>query len=224
MTRRVAPQPGVDRMVSPSWSGRRRSAPAARQGRALARGLEGRLPLQHHHASDQNSSSSRCRASFSLALKHGIYRECGKSRQSDSLAACAALESDMTHISGFERSQLLLLPEAIDDHVAADNPVRFIDAFVDGLDLAAAGFKRVTPKVTGRPGYAPGDLLKLYIYGYLSRVRSSRRLEAECHRNIEVIWLLRTLKPDFKTIADFRSDNRAAFRAVFRQFTLLCRE
>ncbi|HEV2039203.1 MAG TPA: IS1182 family transposase, partial [Casimicrobiaceae bacterium] len=77
---------------------------------------------------------------------------------------------------------------------------------------------------TGRPGYAPGDLLKLYIYGYLNRVRSSRRLEAECHRNIEVIWLLRTLKPDFKTIADFRSDNRAAFRAVFRQFTLLCRE
>jgi transposase len=130
----------------------------------------------------------------------------------------------MTHISGFERSQLLLLPEAVDDYVVADNPVRFIDAFVDGLDLAAAGFKRVTPKVTGRPGYAPGDLLKLYIYGYLNRVRSSRRLEAECHRNIEVIWLLRTLKPDFKTIADFRSDNRAAFRAVFRQFTLLCRE
>jgi len=129
----------------------------------------------------------------------------------------------MIHISGFERSQLLLLPEAIDDYVVADNPVRFIDAFVNGLDLAAAGFKRVTPKVTGRPGYAPGDLLKLYIYGYLNRVRSSRRLEAECHRNIEVIWLLRTLKPDFKTIADFRSDNRAAFRAVFHQFTLLCR-
>jgi hypothetical protein len=90
-----------------------------------------------------------------------------KVRQSDSLAACAALVSDMTHIFGFERSQLLLLPEAIDDYVVADNPVRFIDAFVDGLDLAAAGFKRVTPKVTGRPGYAPGDLLKLYIYGYL---------------------------------------------------------
>src|ERR1022692_4691461 len=129
----------------------------------------------------------------------------------------------MTHISGFERSQLLLLPEAVDDYVVADNPVRFIDAFVDGLDLAAAGFKRVTPKVTGRPGYAPGDLLKLYIYGYLNRVRSSRRLEAECHRNIEVIWLLRTLKPDFKTIADFRRDNRNAFKSVFRQFVLLCR-
>jgi len=80
------------------------------------------------------------------------------------------------------------------------------------------------PKATGRPGYAPGDLLKLYIYGYLNRVRSSRRLEAECHRNIEVIWLMRTLKPDFKTIADFRSDNRKAFRAVFRAFTLLCKE
>src|SRR3981081_1786438 len=132
------------------------------------------------------------------ACMRNPYRPCGKSRQSDSIAACGALEFDMTHISGFERSQLLLLPEAIDDYVVADNPVRFIDAFVDGLDLAAAGFKRVTPKVTGRPGYARGDLLKLYIYGYLNRVRSSRRLEAECHRNIEVIWLLRTLKPEFK--------------------------
>ena len=129
----------------------------------------------------------------------------------------------MAHISGFERDQLLLLPEAVDDYVGTDNPVRFIDAFVDGLDLVEAGFGRVQPKATGRPGYAPGDLLKLYIYGYLNRVRSSRRLEAECHRNIEVIWLLRTLKPDFKTIADFRADNRAAFKSVFRQFTLLCK-
>jgi len=129
----------------------------------------------------------------------------------------------MTHIAGLERDQLLLLPEAVDDYVGSDNPVRFIDAFVDGLDLAAAGFLRVEAKAMGRPGYAPGDLLKLYIYGYLNRVRSSRRLEAECHRNIEVLWLLRTLKPDFKTIADFRRDNRAAFRAVFRQFVLLCR-
>src|SRR6202789_1410150 len=129
----------------------------------------------------------------------------------------------MTHIPGFERSQLLLLPEAVEDYVGIDNPVRFIDAFVDGLNLADAGFARVRPKATGRPGYAPGDLLKLYIYGYLNRVRSSRRLEAECHRNIEVIWLLRTLKPDFKTIADFRADNRAAFKAVFRAFTLLCK-
>jgi transposase len=128
------------------------------------------------------------------------------------------VESRTRHISGFERSRLLLLPEAVDDYVDADNPVRFIDAFVDEFDLAAAGFSRVAPKATGRPGYAPGDLLKLYIYGYLNRVRSSRRLEMECHRNIEVIWLLGTLKPDFKTIADFRSDNRAVFRSVFRQF------
>jgi transposase len=129
----------------------------------------------------------------------------------------------MTHIPGFDRSQLLLLPEAIDDYVSVDNPVRFINAFVDGLDLKAAGFERVEAKATGRPGYAPGDLLKLYIYGYLNRVRSSRRLEAECHRNTEIIWLLGGLKPDFKTIADFRSDNRGAFKSVFRQFVLLCR-
>ena len=116
-----------------------------------------------------------------------------------------------------------MLPEAVDDYVEAENPVRFIDAFVDGLDLADAGFARVEAKATGRPGYAPGDLLKLYIYGYLNRVRSSRRLEREAQRNIEVIWLLRGLKPDFKTIADFRRDNRGAFKSVFRQFVLLCR-
>src|SRR5260221_9671075 len=130
----------------------------------------------------------------------------------------------MTHITGHDRCQMLLLPEAVDDYVAADNPVRFIDAFVDGLDLAAAGFARVVPEANGRPGYAPRDLLKLYIYGYLNRVRSSRRLEAETYRNLEVIWLLRHLRPDFKTIADFRRDNRAAFRAVFREFVLLCRQ
>jgi transposase len=129
----------------------------------------------------------------------------------------------MTHIGGFERGQLLLLPEAVDDYVEVDNPVRFIDAFVDGLDLEDAGFARVEAKATGRPGYAPGDLLKLCIYGYLNRVRSSRRLEREAGRNIEVIWLLRGLKPDFKTIADFRRDNRGAFKSVFRQFVLLCR-
>src|SRR4051794_8002102 len=130
----------------------------------------------------------------------------------------------MAHLPGHDRSQLLLLPEAVDDYVAADNPVRFIEAFVDGLDLATLGFLGTVPKATGRPGYAPADLLKLYIYGYLNRVRSSRRLEAETHRNIEVIWLLRYLKPDFKTIADFRRDNRKAFRPVFRQFVLLCKQ
>jgi transposase len=130
----------------------------------------------------------------------------------------------MTHITGHDRSQPLLLPESLDDYVGPENPVRFIEAFVDGLDLAAAGFARVQSKETGRPGYAPADLLKLYIYGYLNRIRSSRRLEAETHRNIEVIWLLRHLKPDFKTIADFRRDNRTAFRPVFRQFVLLCKQ
>src|SRR5215203_5463676 len=99
----------------------------------------------------------------------------------------------MAHLTGHDRSQTLLLPESLDDSVAAENPVRFIEAFVDSLDLAAAGLARVQPKATGRPGYAPADLLKLYIYGYLNRTRSSRRLEAETHRNIEVIWLLRHL-------------------------------
>src|ERR671938_570011 len=130
----------------------------------------------------------------------------------------------MAHLTGHDRSQTLLLPESLDDYVAAENPVRFIEAFVDNLDLAAAGFARVQPKATGRPGYAPADLLKIYVYGYLNRTRSSRRLEAETHRNIEVIWLLRHLKPDFKTIADFRRVNCKAFRPVFRQFVLLCRE
>src|SRR5271168_2362294 len=130
----------------------------------------------------------------------------------------------MTHIAGHDRSQTLLLPESLDEYVGPENPVRFIDAWVDGLDLTAAGFARMTAKATGRPGYAPRDLLKLYIYGYLNRVRSSRRLEAETHRNIEVIWLLRHLKPDFKTIADFRRINHKAFRPVFRQFVLLCRK
>lgn len=130
----------------------------------------------------------------------------------------------MAHLRGTDRSQLLLLPEAVDDYVGPENPVRFVEAFVDELDLAAMGFTRTAAKATGRPGYHPADLLKLYIYGYLNRVRSSRRLEAETHRNIEVIWLLRHLKPDFKTIADFRRDNRVAFKPVFRQFVLLCRQ
>src|SRR5215213_9673055 len=121
----------------------------------------------------------------------------------------------MAHILGHDRSQMRLLPETVDDYVGPDNPVRFLEAFVDGLDLQAAGFARVEPKATGRPGYAPADLLKLYIYGYLNRTRSSRRLEAETHRNIEVIWLLRHLKPDFKTIADFRRINHKALYGAF---------
>ena len=129
----------------------------------------------------------------------------------------------MAHITGTDRAQVLLLPDTVDDYVDPDNPVRFIDAFVDSLDLAGAGFERAEPKETGRPGYDPADLLKLYIYGYLNRVRSSRRLEAETHRNLEVIWLLRRLRPNFKTIADFRRENREAFRQVFRDFVKVCR-
>lgn len=113
----------------------------------------------------------------------------------------------MHYISGIDRSQTLLLPENIEDYVGQNNPVRFIDAFVDGLDLAALGFVRATQKRTGRPSYDPADLLKLYVYGYLNRIRSSRNLEQETHRNLEVIWLMRKLRPDFKTIADFRRDN-----------------
>jgi transposase len=130
----------------------------------------------------------------------------------------------MHHIQGCDRNQTLLLPNSVGDYIGPDNPVRFVDAFVEQLDLQGAGFCRVEPKETGRPGYHPADLLKLYIYGYLNRVRSSRRLEAETKRNLEVMWLLRGLTPDFKTIADFRKDNRDAFKPVFRQFVLLCRK
>jgi transposase len=130
----------------------------------------------------------------------------------------------MAYIEGHARDQALLLPASVEDYVRADNPVRFIDAFVDELDLGGAGFQRAQPKATGRPGYDPADLLKLYLYGYLNRVRSSRRLAVESTRNLELIWLLRGVRPDFRTIADFRRDNRAAFKAVFRAFVLLCRK
>src|SRR6476620_185568 len=130
----------------------------------------------------------------------------------------------MHHIQGCDRDQTLLLPNSVADYIGPDNPVRFVEAFVDQLDLQEAGFCRVEPKETGRPAYDPADLLKLYIYGYVNRVRSSRRLETEAARNLEVIWLLCGLRPDFKTIADFRKDNRNAFKAVFREFVLLCRK
>jgi transposase len=130
----------------------------------------------------------------------------------------------MRHITGIPRQQLVLFPESLDEYIAADNPVRFIDAFVDSLDLTSAGFTHTTLAETGRPPYAPGDLLKLYIYGYLNRIRSSRKLEQECQRNVEVMWLLGKLAPDHKTIADFRKDNRKAFKEVFKAFCLLCRE
>lgn len=130
----------------------------------------------------------------------------------------------MGHIQGLARNQMTLFPEALDDYVSADNPVRFLDAFIDTLDLERLGFKHAVPEATGRPPYHPGDLLKLYLYGYLNRIRSSRQLEREGRRNVEVMWLLRRLTPDFKTIADFRKDNRDAIRQVCREFTLFCRE
>lgn len=125
---------------------------------------------------------------------------------------------------GTNREEVLLFPEAIDDYITAENPVRFIDAFVSSLDLADLGFTRAQPAATGRPAYDPADLLKLYVYGYLNRVRSSRLLERESQRNVEVMWLTGKLTPDFKTIADFRKDNLAAIKAVCREFTLLCKK
>jgi transposase len=130
----------------------------------------------------------------------------------------------MGHIEGSSRAPQILFPEVLDDYIAEENPARFIDAFVDSLDLDALGFRRTRPAATGRPPDDPGDLLKLYIYGYLNRIRSSRRLERETHRHVELLWLLRKLHPDFKTIADFRKANAAAFKQVFRAFILLCKE
>lgn len=128
------------------------------------------------------------------------------------------------HIEGVDRHQPTFLPDCLDDWVAADSMVRVIDAFVARLDLDALGFLRARPAATGRPPYHPGDLLGLYVYGYLNRLRSSRRLEREACRNLELVWLLRRLTPDFKTIADFRRDNLAALTAACRAFVLFCRE
>jgi len=126
-------------------------------------------------------------------------------------------------IEGLDRGQSTLFPERLEDYIEEDNPVRAIDAFVDALDLAELGFGGVVPEATGRPGYHPATLLKIYLYGYLNQVQSSRRLERECGRNIELIWLTGRLMPDFKTIADFRKDNGLAIRKVCRQFVELCR-
>jgi transposase len=130
----------------------------------------------------------------------------------------------MDYIRGVNRDQVMLFPESVEDYITEDNPVRFIDAFVSGLDLAQLGFTRAQPAETGRPAYDPGDLLRLYLYGYLNRVRSSRMLERETKVNIEVMWLLGKLSPDFKTVADFRRDNLKAIKQVCREFTLLCRK
>ena len=127
-------------------------------------------------------------------------------------------------IEGENRQQVTLMPECLDDYIGEDNPVRVVDAFVEELDLCASGFEGVEPAATGRPSYHPSVLLKLYIYGYLNRIQSSRRLEREAQRNVELMWLTGRLAPDFKTIADFRRDNGQGIRNVCRRFIVLCRE
>jgi transposase len=127
-------------------------------------------------------------------------------------------------IQGEERTQATLLPELLDDYISEDNPVRVIDVYVDNLDLGKLGFSGVEPEATGRPGYHPAVMLKLYIYGYLNRIQSTRRLEAETQRNVELMWLTCRLMPDFKTIARFRKDNGVAIRNVCKQFVGLCRD
>src|SRR5246127_4144513 len=127
-------------------------------------------------------------------------------------------------VQGADRQQTLLLPECLDDWVDESNPVRAVDVFVDARELRELGFDGVTPAATGRPGYHPSPMLKLYIYGYLNRVQSSRRLEREAGRNLEVMWLTGRLVPDHKTIADFRKDNGPAIKKVCAQFVALCRK
>lgn len=127
-------------------------------------------------------------------------------------------------IEGEQRFQTTLFPERLDEYIAEDNAVRVIDVFVDKLDLQELGFTGVEPSVTGRPGYHPATMLKIYVYGYLNRIQSTRRLERETHRNVELIWLTGRLMPDFKTIADFRRDNKKAIRRVCTEFVGLCRE
>lgn len=127
-------------------------------------------------------------------------------------------------VEGANRNQATLLPECLEDFIAEDNPVRIVDAFVDELYLASMGFEGTTPAITGRPSYHPSVLLKLYIYGYLNRVQSSRRLERECQRNVELMWLTGRLAPDFKTIAEFRRSNGVGIRNVCRRFVVICRD
>src|SRR5260221_2642843 len=127
-------------------------------------------------------------------------------------------------VEGEDRRQGVRLPEYLDDYVSEENPVRVIDAFVEALDLGALGFEGVVPEATGRPAYHPASLLKIYVYGYINQIASSRRLEREGQRNVEMMWLTGRLTPDFKTIADFRKDNGPAIRASCRQFIVLCRQ
>ena len=126
-------------------------------------------------------------------------------------------------IEGEDRNQATLFPESLDEYIAEDSAVRVIDVFIDDLDISGLGFK-AEPSTTGRPGYHPRTMLKLYVYGYLNRVQSSRRLEREAQRNVELMWLTGRLAPDFKTIADFRKDSGEAIRLVCREFVMLCRK
>ena len=126
-------------------------------------------------------------------------------------------------VEGEDRTQGVLLPEFLDDYVAEDNPVRVIDVFVDELDLRALGFEGVAQEATGRPAYHPATMLKIYVNGYINQIQSSRRLERETGRDVEMMWLTGRLTPDFKTIADFRKDNGPAIRSACRQFVALCR-
>ena len=126
-------------------------------------------------------------------------------------------------ILGQDRNQSTLFPESLEEYIGEDNTVRVIDAYVDELDLLSMGFERVQPKATGRPGYHPSILLKLYIYGYLNCIQSSRRLEREAGRNVELMWLTGKLAPDFKTISDLRKDNGIAIQSACSQFVVLCR-
>ena len=126
-------------------------------------------------------------------------------------------------IEGENRYQSTLFPERLDEYIAEDSAVRVIDVFIDELDLSGLGF-RGEPQATGRPAYHPATMLKIYVYGYLNRIQSSRRLELECQRNVELMWLTGRLAPDFKTVADFRKDNGKAIRLVCREFVMLCRK
>jgi transposase len=128
----------------------------------------------------------------------------------------------MKYIEGQKRDQITFLPDCIEDYIGENNPVRVIDAFIDGLDMDTAGFQRATPNEMGRPSYDPRDLLKLYVYGYFNRIRSSRKLMIECGRNIELFYLLKKLAPDFRTISDFRKENAKAIRHVFKAFVKIC--
>jgi transposase len=128
------------------------------------------------------------------------------------------------YVAGEKRDQSILFPDTLDEYATEENPVRFVDAFVDDLDLEKLGFRHAKlDGGVGRPPYDPSDLLKLYVYGYLNQIRSSRKLEKACVSNLEVMWLMKKLTPDFKTIADFRKDNVGCMKPVFKEFVFLCR-